>query len=145
MRVSKQITHVYPVPNDPDKAEVEIIHLLTGEVEDINEDIGAFKTVVRRHDDGTMNPELEQAPKIGNRRYLLVQKAVKSWINVRDEDGNDIPCTEESKLLVLRSNEVEVDRENGEKEVISFAAWVNECRSDLAKRVRESKVVAEKN
>lgn len=141
MRLSKKITGVFPIPNDPDKGEVTIVHLMPGEVEDIQEAMKAFETVMRRGENGNMEPEMRQNTDLGDKRYLFVVKAVSDWKNIKDADGKPMPCTEETKIEVARAAEIE--KENGE--VVGFGVWINECRAELAKKVRGDKEVAAKN
>jgi hypothetical protein len=141
MRLSKKITAVFPIPNDPDKGEVTLVYLTPGEVEDLQEEMGAFDTVMRRGEGGTLEPEMRQNPKLGDKRYLLTCAAVESWRNIKDAEGRALPCNEETKLMVARS--AEITKENGE--VVGFPTWINECRAGLAKIVRKDKEAAEKN
>lgn len=145
MRLCKRIIETYPIPNDPDDAQIDVLHLLPGEVEDLNEEVGAFKTVVRKDEEGKMSPELEQAARLGDRRYLPAVKAVARWRGFKEESGEDMACTKENVIRVAREAEISVTRDNGEIEVISFLAFVNECRADLAKRVATRKAEEEKN
>lgn len=141
MRLSKKITLVFPIPNDPDKGEVTIIHLLPGKVEDIQETMKAFETVMKKGEGDKLEPELRQNSDLGDRRYLFVVEAIESWKNIKDEDGKDLPCTEEAKIAVARA--AEVKNEKGER--VTFVAWVNECRSKLAEKVVADREAAEKN
>jgi len=145
MRLSKRKTFVFPVPNDPDKGEVTLRHILPGEVEDIQEEIGAFETIMKTGEDGKLAPELRQNGSLGDKRYLFQQKAIESWKNIKDADGQDIPCTPENIVLVCREAEIVVTRGGGVKETITFAAWVTECRADAAKQVKSAREASEKN
>jgi len=145
MRIGKKITRVFPIPNDPDKGEVTIVHLLPGEVEDLQEKMKAFETVMRRNDKGDLEPEMRQNSDLGNTRYLFVQAAVTDWKNFKFEKGEMMPCNEDTKLRVSREVEIEVTRKDGKTEILGFPAWVNECRIELGKIVRGNKEAAEKN
>ena len=133
MRIAPQITAVFPVPNDPDKAEVTIIHLTPGQIEDVNEKMAAFKTIIKRTGD-TMEPEIHQNSSLGDRRYLFTVESIKSWSGFKDAKGKDMPCDYKSKIAMARAADVVVTRDDGIKERISFSNWIAECRAELAKQ-----------
>lgn len=134
MRIGKEITAVFPVPNDPDGAEVTIIHLNPGQVEDIQERMKAYKTVMRRHGN-TLEPEIEQNSDLGDKRYMFVVESIKDWKNFKDAKGKDLPCDSRTKIAVSRATEVTVTRDGDRKEVVAFPSWISECRSALAEQL----------
>lgn len=134
MRLTPEITAVFPVPNDDDGAEITIVHLNAGQIEDIHEKMGVFKTIMKRVGD-RLEPEIHQNSQVGDKRYTFVVEAVKAWKGFKDHKGKDLPCDFKSKIAVARSVDVTVTRENGRKERINFALWVAECRAELDKQV----------
>ena len=131
MRIGKEITAVFPVPNDPDGAEVTIRHLTPGQVEDVHEKMAAFRTTMRRVGD-RMEPEIQQNTNLGDRRYLFVTESVVSWKGFIDAKGKELPCDHKTKISMARDAEVVVTRDDGTRDKISFANWIAECRAELA-------------
>lgn len=116
----------YPVPNDPDGAEIEITYLTPGEEEDVREKMKQFKQVMRQQPDGSMQPEFVANDGMGDRRYLFITTAVTAWKGFKDEKGEDMPCTDKNKIRQARDWD-------------GFGTFVAECRVDLAKKVKEER------
>ena len=132
MRIHKKSTGWFPIPNDPDKGEIEIAHLTPGEIDDLQEEINAFEMVYRPDETGALAPEMRANKIKGDKRYLILCRALKSWKNFFDAEGKPMVCNDENKIAVARAD-------------TEFGRFVNECRIKLAEDVKERKEKAGKN
>lgn len=104
MKLGKEITGIFPVEGDEDGATIEVILLTPGQEEDIQEAMKAVKTTFKRSADGTMVPEMEANTDLGDKRYLRIIKAVKSWDGFEDKDGKPLECNDANKLSAARES-----------------------------------------
>ena len=141
MRTMKTTTGAFPIPNDPDKGEITIKHLLPGEVTDIQEELAVLDMRLKEDGDGSLRREGEFKPVRGDKRYLWVTRSVTGWKNIQDAEGNERPCDEANIIEVCREGTV-VDDEGVE---ISFGEFVGRCRDKLTEQVKAAKEKAAKN
>ncbi|MFP5223104.1 MAG: hypothetical protein ACLGSA_12510 [Acidobacteriota bacterium] len=141
MRTMKTTTGTFPIPNDPDKGEITLKHLLPGEVTDIQEELAGWDMRLKEDADGTLRKEGEFKFVRGEKRYLWVTGSLVGWKNVFDAEGNDRPCDEANIIAVCREGTV-VDEDGVE---ISFGEFVGRCRDKLTEQVRAAKEKAAKN
>lgn len=131
-RLTNVIKDWFDMPDDPDKGRVEIRHLKKGEINDIEDRIERFETLLRTDPDGNLNREIKVNPAKGAQRYAFLCAAVSGWENFLDLDGEPMPCTDENKIRMARDDE-------------AFGAFVGKCRTELAERVARDREAARKN
>jgi len=120
----------YVFPQDPSgEAQVEIVHLKPGEIEDINAEVNRF-VGKKPSDSDDFVTEIETVPNL--RLKLIVDKAITNLKGFKDEKGKEMKCTRKNKLKILAEWEW-------------FYEQIEEFREDLAKEVEEEQEGAEKN
>jgi hypothetical protein len=122
MRIKKQIERWFEVPDDPDKAQIQIKHLNPGEVADIMDGVFKQTIVYRTDDDGDSQPELTQETDKRKDREMTLTASVVNWKKFFDRDGNKLKCTPEN---VIRAS----------REIEGFDALVTEFRNRLAQNI----------
>ncbi len=128
-RISQRRTMWFDVPDDPLHGRVEIVHLEDGEVTEIREQVWEMRNVFDADSPAGFKSEQRYNPALD--RELTVCRAVGNWENFQDADGKPMACTEGNKKQWSR--------------VKWFMEFVNECREQLAKLVREERKTAAKN
>lgn len=117
MRIGREITGIFPIEGDEDGATVEVRLLSNGEEDDIREEMEAVKTTFQKDKDGNFVPNLEANAKMGDKRYLRIARATKSWSNffavdeagefILDEAGNKVEkeCNDSNKIEAARCDD----------------------------------------
>ena len=122
----------FPIPNDPDGAEILVRHLKKGDIEDIEDQANRLETVVRRDPSGAPNEETRVARLKGDARYLYLCAALRDWKHFFGLDGNPLECTDANKILMAREDE-------------ALGKFLVECRTLLAEEDAQEKETARKN
>lgn len=100
-RLTKQIDQWHPVPNDTDKAEIRIKHLKAGKIAEIEAESTPMKA--RPNGDGDITADdMSITVNLYQRQVSIVQAAVLDWKNFFDAKGNQIPCNNATKTMMLR-------------------------------------------
>jgi hypothetical protein len=105
MRIKKQIERWFEVPDDPDKAQIQVKHLNPGEVADIMDGVFKQTIVYRTDDDGDSQPELTQETDKRKDREMTLTASVVNWKKFFDKDGKKLECTPEN--VIRASREIE--------------------------------------
>uniref|UniRef100_A0A6M3L8F1 Uncharacterized protein n=1 Tax=viral metagenome TaxID=1070528 RepID=A0A6M3L8F1_9ZZZZ len=133
MRINKPIQRWFSAPDDPDKSEHLIRHLLPGEILDtINEATKQETKYIVGKDGNDLVPEMTSETKTGEvqkRQFLL---ALVGWKNMFDENGKPMEFNESNKIRALR-------------EIEGYMAFVTDCRNRLAEDVEKEKEARVKN
>ncbi len=118
----------FPVPQDEaGETRIQIRHLKPGEVSDIE----AKANQVKGKSDGEdFNTEIEY--NLSRRAKLFVSKSVVDWEGFVGLKDKALPCTEANKMKVL-------------KEFDWFAAFIEDCRAEMAEDLAEKAEEVEKN
>lgn len=122
----------FDVPNDPDKARVEILYLKPGEERDIQDTIELYETSLKPDAEGTLQREVKINPAKGDKRYAYICAAVVNWEQIFGLDGQPMDCTDANKILLARDDD-------------TFGPFVGECRTKLAEIVKTEREAARKN
>ncbi|HML56578.1 MAG TPA: hypothetical protein PKC79_20970 [Solidesulfovibrio magneticus] len=120
------------IPNDPDKGQLKIRHLKQGEINDIEDSIERYETMLRPDAAGVVHQEVRVNPAKGDKRYAYICAAVRDWKNVYGLDGKPMECTDANKILLARDDE-------------DFGKVVGQFRRELAEQVAQEKEAARKN
>lgn len=132
-RLTNEIKVWREIPDDPDKARIEIKYLKPGEKRDIEDQIQLYEAVMRPNGDGAMQREIKINPAKGDKRYAYLCAAVTSWENFFEADGvTPMPCTDENKIRMARDDE-------------TFSPLIGQFRDDLAETVAADREAARKN
>ena len=128
MRILKENTRWFDVPNDPDKGRVKIKHLSPEELADINDQ--SFKKKINykankgKKEGFTPDIDIKEDPK--TYRELPVKLAVIDWENFFDKDDKPMDCTPENIERAIR-------------QIDGFTTLVNDAREQLAKDIAKEK------
>lgn len=133
MKITKRIERWFPSPNDPDKSETLIRHLLPGETSDIVNDCTTYKTeYLKNPDTGDLTPVITSQSDPVKIQKEEFKKAVRDWKHFKDENDNAMACTDENKLRAMQEME-------------GYLEWVRECRGILEEDIKAEKKALEKN
>ena len=122
----------FPIPDDPDKAELKIRHLKHGEINDLEDSIARFETVLRQDGSGLQTQEMRVNRATGDKHYAYICAAVRDWKNVYGLDGQPMECTDANKILLARDDE-------------NFGKLVGKFRLALSEQVAKKREDARKN
>ena len=128
MRLSKEFSMWFKVPNDPDKAEFKIKHLPPGDLAKIE---AATMDLQIEYQDGSDNKQKAEVKPIAGKEVEF-KLSVLDWKNVFDEAGEPLGCNTPNKMKVLRGVE-------------NISDFITECRSKLEKEFKKSQKDQEKN
>lgn len=131
-RLSGERAEWFEILDDPDLARVKIKHLKKGELNDIEDQVELYQTMLRPDDEGKMRQEVRVNPAKGDKRYAYLCAAVVDWENVFGVDGKPMDCTDANKILLARDDE-------------SFGVFVGKSRNALAELVATEREAARKN
>lgn len=112
IKLTKKRTEWVILPQDPSgETQMEIIHLLPGEVSEIE---SLCNRIVGREVQGKFGTEV--AIDVDARTKEIIKRAVVQWKGFQDEEGKKMKCSDFNKLRVLKSfdwfyDEVEKARE----------------------------------
>lgn len=132
MRVTAKIERWFPVPDDPDGAEVLVAHVSMGELARINEEVSRSETRYQTTPDGDLVPEVVVSADAGEAGRRVLCAAVRDWKNIFDEAGKPLACTDANKMTARTR-------------IDGFAEFVRSCRERLATDVAAEKGHLEKN
>ena len=132
MRISKVIERWFDVPDDPDKARLQIKHLLPGETQNIYDQVFEQKIDYKKGKKGKLEPTFSQNTNKKLDRKLTLTTAVVGWENMFGLDGKKLKFTPEN--IVLASQKID-----------GFTELVNEFRETLAKDIKGEKEEQRKN
>jgi len=127
MRLSKEFAAWFKVPNDPDKAEFKIKHLLPGDQAQIE---AATMDLQIEYQDGSDNVQKADVKPIAGKEVEF-KLCVMDWKNVFDESGAPLGCNKINKLRILRGVE-------------NISEFITECREKLEKDFKKSQKDQEK-
>ena len=131
-RLSGERVEWFDIPDDPDQGRIKIKHLKKGEVNDIEDQIELYQTMLRPDAEGTMRQEVRINPAKGDKRYAYLCAAVVDWEKVFGLDGKPMDCTDANKILLARDDE-------------SFGQFVGKIRISLGELVATEREAARKN
>lgn len=131
-RLSGERAEWFDIPDDPDQGRVKIKHLKKGEVNDIEDQIELYQTMLRPDAEGNMQREIKINPAKGDKRYAYLCAAVIDWEKVFGADGKPMDCTDANKILLARDDE-------------TFGPFVGKSRIALAELVATEREAARKN
>lgn len=126
-RITKIHKRWFPVPDDDEGAEVLVMHLKDGEVENINAE--ALR-VVGVHDGEAMETEVDF--KWDRRRESVILKCIVDWKGFFKTNKKPLPCNLAGKKKAL-------------KEFGWMEAFIDQCRATLKEEVLELEKAAAKN
>ena len=138
-KLTKRVQETFYIPNDPDEGFVIIRHLKANEVKRINSEISvtSYETV----------GEGKTVAKVTVDQYQLLKAmaiaAVVGWGNIKSDMDQPLEFNQENLKLAA---EIEVETEVENKPVtFDFFSWIDKCRSDLIKQVKDGKKAAKEN
>jgi len=131
MRITKPRERWFPVPGDPDEAQVKIKHLLPGEIQEIVDAAMVQEVEYRQHGE-EMRPILRQINDQRKDREKTMLAAVRGWKNFYDEKDKPLQFSEPNVLRAMR-------------EIDGFIDFVGECREKIANDVEAEREAQEKN
>lgn len=137
MRLSSKTKAWFDLPDDPDKARFEVLHLLSGDLEEIDDEANQEMVELEKKDDGTLSAKSVVKIKKKIKREKTVLKAVINWENVNDSDGNPLECNDANKLRVCR--------EQSESDWLNFYKFLADSRQTLAEKVKTDEEAARGN
>lgn len=113
--------------DDPDSGEICIRAVTPGQLKEMTrkttkkrpEYKGGQRFVVEEHDEEKF-------------ARLLWDYVIVEWKDLQDEDGNEIPCTVDSKYHLMMDN-------------IGFARFVAQCRERVEEDIKKHEEAVEKN
>jgi len=137
MRLKKQVSRWFEVPNDPDRSQLLIKHLEPGEIADILDSVLRQRVTYRQVEgQEKLQPDFEQTTNTKADREKTIQAAVRDWKNLFDEDGKPLEFNSENLLTASR-------RITGFNELVkTFRA---QLAADIAREEEEEKKDLEKN
>ena len=133
-RLTSKKTVWYPIPGDEDNAEIQILHLKPGDLQDIESETSRW---LGKSVDKEFVTELELNPTLQMRR--IRQISVVGWKGMFDENGDKMDCTQENVLKYLKA-----DPFLGEPRK-RFSEWIDEFRKSLAAEMEPQEAQAEGN
>lgn len=133
MRITKRVERWFPAPNDPDKSEHLIRHLLPGEILDtINDSTSQETKYIIDEKSGDLVPEMASHTTPGAVQEKQFMKALRGWKNVFDEDGKPLEFNDENKVRAYR-------------EMDGYSQFVTDCRNTLTEDVIKEQEARTKN
>jgi len=126
MRISKVTTRKFFVPDDPDKAWVEIKQPLPGETQDIFDKVFVQKIEYKKGKKGKMEPKFSQETDKKLDREMTLKTVITGWGEFYDRDGEKMECTPEN--IIKASRKIE-----------GFNEFVNESRETMAEDLKTEK------
>ena len=132
MRISKTVERWFEVPDDPDKAEIEIRHLLPGEISDIFDEVFDQSITYKKSKDGSFEPVFSQGTDKKKDRELTLIKCIVDWKNFFDGEGKELKHND--KNIMRASREIE-----------GFDSLIIELRDKLTLEIAAERETQRKN
>lgn len=136
-KLTAKIERSFKIPNDPDKAEIKIKHLKSGEVQKIESEYTDWTG--RAAGDDTFTTELKFNPTMQTR--ALRAASVVGWKGFRGFDDEVLECNRKNVNLYLDEDPVLGEGDEAKK----FSEWVDFFRKTLSDEMVVVKEVASKN
>lgn len=123
----------FEVPGDSDKAEIEVKHLLSGDLSNIQESVVSSRFEIREN--GEAVRVIEGNSKKEKEETIVA--VITGWKNFYNAEDETIECNEKNKLKLCR----ELEKEDFE----TFYSFVDKCRIELALEVKKQAEKSTKN
>lgn len=137
MRLSPLTKAWFDLPDDPDKSRFEILHLLSGDIAEIDDESNKEMVELVTAADGSLSTKAVVEIKKKIKQEKIVCKSVVGWENVLDSEGEQLECNEVNKLRVCR--------EQSRESWISFFGFLSKSRKKLALKVNAEQEAAKGN
>jgi hypothetical protein len=137
MRLSKLEKAWFDYPDDPDNARFEIKHLLSGDLNTIQDKISKEAVEFTENDQGTVETRVQLTLRQKMGEELTVCRSIVDWENIFDPEGKPLPCTEKNKKRLCR--------ELPEKEWQAFLKFIADSRKALSEQIEKQQEHARGN
>lgn len=124
-KLTSVITRTFPIPGDPDKAELKIKHLKPGEIQKIESEFTDW--VGKANGEDSFTTELKFNPTLQQRAVRAA--SVVGWRGFRGFDDEVIECNRKNINLYLDEDPVLGD---GDK---TFSMWIDTFRKALTDEI----------
>jgi len=130
MRLTKEVTKRFEVPNDPDGGYIILRHIKSNVLAEII--------------DRTSSTRVENGEVVGvisglERKKEIAKEGLTGWGNFEDESGRPLKFTPAN---IAKAAEFSIVTEDGKT---SFFDWIDTCLADLADEVEEEQKAATEN
>lgn len=131
-RLTSEYAEWREIPNDPDKGRIKVKHLKQGDINDIEDQIESYETLLRTDAEGKVHREVKINMAKGDKHYAYLCAALVDWENFYDLNGDLMECNDENKIRMARDDE-------------RLAPLVGKIRTEIGEKVAAMREEAEKN